>query len=323
MAKITFENKTYSCNPSESVLDCLRRHGVPYPFSCQSGVCQSCLSVCKSGDISADAQQGLKPTQAAQKYFLACLCMPEQDIELTLPEANEEDTITTRVTGKTLLNNDIVKLSLARPDDYNYFPGQFLNLRRDDTLIRSYSIASVPELDNDIELHIRKLPNGQVSSWVHDELSIDDKVTISSAKGDCFYVADKPDQNLLLLGTGSGLAPLYGIIRDALNKGHNGEIKLYHGSYTAAGLYLIDELRALATEHKNFHYISCVSDDENSKEHTYGLVNDNALKDNPDLKNWRVFLCGHPDMVAQSKKQVFLAGVSFSDIYADPFLISS
>ena len=323
MAKITFEDQTYTCNPSESVLECLRRHGVAYPYSCQNGVCQSCLSRSRSGTPPEESQQGLKPTQVAQNYFLACICHPAQDLEISLPSASEENIVLTKVTEKAMLNRDIIKLSLACPEGYSYFPGQFLNLQRNNVLIRSYSIASVPQLNESIELHIRKLENGRVSNWIHDELSVGDEVAISEAKGDCFYTPGHPEQDLLLIGTGSGLAPLYAIALDALNKGHTGQIKLYHGSHNRAGLYFVKELQELAKQHDNFHYIGCVSNDAESTENSQGRANDVALQENPELKNWRVFLCGHPDMVAQSKKQVFLAGASFSDIYADPFLISA
>lgn len=323
MAKITFDNNTYECNSSETILECLTRHGVAYPHSCQSGVCQSCLSRCTQGELNSDSQQGLKPTQVAQKYFLACLCKPEADMDIVLPGANANDVITTKVVEKALLNNDIIKLSLECPKDYQYFPGQFLNLHKNNVLIRSYSIASLPQLNEPIELHIRKLQNGRVSTWVHDTLAVGDEVAISEAKGDCFYTDEQPDKNLLLIGTGSGLAPLYAIARDALNKGHQGTIKLYHGSQSANGLYLIDELTRLAEENENFLYTGCVSRDTDDSQFQHGRANEIALKENPDLKDWRVYLCGHPDMVSQSKKQVFLAGASFSDIYADPFLISS
>lgn len=323
MVNIKFDDKTYTCNSSETVLECLRRHGVSYPYSCESGVCQSCLTRSRRGNPPTDAQQGLKPTQVAQKYFLACLCHPDQDLDIELPSTSEENIILTNVTGKTMLNHDIVKLSLACPKDYHYFPGQFLNLRRNNVLIRSYSIASVPELSNTIELHIRKLENGRVSNWIHDELETGQEIAISEAKGDCFYTPGHPEQDLLLIGTGSGLAPLYAIALDALNKKHVGQIRLYHGSHKSNGLYLVNELRELAAKHQNFHYVSCVSNDPEASEHAQGRANDIAIKDNPELKGWRVFLCGHPDMVAHTKKQVFLAGASFSDIYADPFLISA
>jgi NAD(P)H-flavin reductase len=53
-----------------------------------------------------------------------------------------------------------------------------------------------------------------------------------------------------------------------------------------------------------------------------GRVNDVVLSQLPNLKSWRVFLCGHPGMVNQMKKQVFLKGASMADIYADAFLVT-
>jgi NAD(P)H-flavin reductase len=66
-----------------------------------------------------------------------------------------------------------------------------------------------------------------------------------------------------------------------------------------------------------------VSGDNTDRHFKHGRASDVALSDNPELNSWRIYLCGHPDMVAKTKKQVFLAGASFSDIYADPFLISA
>ena len=42
----------------------------------------------------------------------------------------------------------------------------------------------------------------------------------------------------------------------------------------------------------------------------------------PNLTNWRLFLCGHPDMVKSAKKHAFLSGASMKDIYADAFTVN-
>jgi len=39
----------------------------------------------------------------------------------------------------------------------------------------------------------------------------------------------------------------------------------------------------------------------------------------PNLKGWRVFLCGVPEMVKGMQRSTFMAGASMHDIYADPF----
>jgi hypothetical protein len=87
-------------------------------------------------------------------------------------------------------------------------------------------------------------------------------------------------------------------------------------------LYRINEMRELADLHANFYYSPCLSGNSVPEGFTAGRVNEVALSNFPDLKDWRVFLCGHPDMVNQMKIQSFLKGAATADIYADAFLLS-
>jgi NAD(P)H-flavin reductase len=54
-----------------------------------------------------------------------------------------------------------------------------------------------------------------------------------------------------------------------------------------------------------------------------GRAEAQALCDHPQLKGWRVYLCGHPGMVQTAKRKAYLAGASLTDIYADPFVLSA
>ena len=319
MANIAFEGKSYACGENETVLDCLNGHGVPVPSSCKAGVCQTCLMKATKGEVPAESQKGLKSTLVEQNYFLACSCRPFDDIEVSLPGA-EFGRIPATVLGIEPLNGDIVCVKLYPGRDFEYRAGQYINFYKDESTSRSYSLASVSNLDECIKLHVRKIPQGRVSTWIHESLSPGDSVEISEAAGDCFYTPGNPDQGLLLIGTGSGLAPLYGIIRDALMAGHAGPIRLYHGSLNVEGLYLISELRQLAMTHQNFSYTPCVSEGMAPEGFSSGIVLDVALKETPELSGWRVYLCGNPNMVNAAKKKTFLAGASIRDIYADPFV---
>ena len=187
---------------------------------------------------------------------------------------------------------------------------------------RSYSIASTPVLDPFLELHIRLVPNGHVSGWVKNVLKVGHGVSISEAIGNCFYVGDNPEQSLLLIGIGSGLAPLYGITRDALHNGHRGMIKLYHGSSTMQGIYLQQELMQLTRNHQNFHYVPCVSRMPAASGMLPGRATTIALEQNPKLTGWRAYICGEPAMVNDTSRAVFLAGMSLKEIYSDPFIHS-
>lgn len=323
MPKVKYAAQQFDMRPDQSVLDCLLEHGVPVPFSCRSGVCQSCLMQAAGGMPPAAAQRGLKDTWAAQNYFLACICHPTEDLEVALPDvAHSEVSIPATVRGLQLLNTDIMQIVLDCHSPITYRAGQFINLFRDEKLGRSYSLASVPGQDAFLHLHVRRLPQGKASGWIHDELRPGHRVEVRGPAGDCFYMPGNPEQGLLLIGTGSGLAPLYGIIRDALGQGHTGPIRLFHGSRDRSGLYLTGELRDLVKQYPNFDYVPCLSGEDVPHGHAAGRAHEVALKAVPSLKNWRLFLCGHPAMVKAAKKKAFLSGASMKNIYADAFNVS-
>lgn len=321
MTKITFSGVEYSCNAGETVLESLIRQGAEPPSSCRSGSCQTCMMRAVEGTPPPDSQKGLKPTLQHRGFFLACICKPETDMSVALAGAEALPRIITTVIDKKELTPELLRLRLRPEAAFEFQAGQFINLHRPDGLIRSYSIASLPS-EEVIELHVELIPNGKMSGWLHDQVNLSDPLTLDGAHGDCFYLGEKPQQNLLLIGTGSGLAPLWGIARAALEHGHQGEIHLFHGSRSAERLYLVNELKALAETHSNFFYTPCVSGD-NNQGFTAGRANAIALQQSPKLNGWGVYLCGHPEMVNNTKRDAFLAGANFQDIYADPFTISS
>ncbi|MFQ5470038.1 MAG: FAD-binding oxidoreductase [Gammaproteobacteria bacterium] len=323
MPLIRYEGKAYQPLPGESVLDCLLRHDVPVNYSCRSGICQTCLMRVTQGEPEADTQKGLKESLKKHNYFMPCVCYAKSDLEVTLAEPDVPYRTHVIVKSKDALNRDTVKVLVEPQGEFAYLAGQFINLCREDGLIRSYSLASVPQRDDLLEFHVRKLEGGQMSSWVHDEMAVGTSVRIEGPIGDCVYVDSRSEQNLLLVGTGCGLSPLWGILNTALEAGHHGQIYLFHGSYSADGLYLVNELNELAKRHPNFHYRACIDEGEVNAGYSIGRAHDVALAELSDLKSWRVFLCGHPEMVSAMKKRSYLAGVSLNEIHSDPFLLNS
>ena len=323
MAYITLGAARLACEANESVLEALLKANIQVPNGCRQGVCLSCLMRSIDNPPPVSAQAGLKDTLQAQNYFLACLCYPEQAMTLALVDP-EKPAFSAKVIHKEALNADIMRLVLKSDAQMNFFAGQFVNLQQPDNgLVRSYSIANIPQQDNSVEFHIRRMPNGQFSNWVHDDLKLDMELSMTEAQGFCHYLPGRPEQPLLLIGTGSGLAPLYGIVHDALWQGHTGDIYLYHGSSHAGGLYLVNKMREMAEAYPNFHYRPCVSRLESELNgFSRGRVHEVALQHNPDLRGWRLYLCGHPEMVNQTKKMAYLKGASLKDIYADPFYVA-
>ncbi|NOR80176.1 MAG: 2Fe-2S iron-sulfur cluster binding domain-containing protein, partial [Methyloprofundus sp.] len=150
MPQLTLGEKSYTCQPDESVLDTLIREEVDISYACQQGTCHSCLTRSVNQMPPETAQKGLKSTQKQQKYFLACLCHPEQDMQIKLPDQSEMYS-QGKVVISEMLNHNTLLLKIECQDIQEYFAGQFVNLQRDDGLIRSYSIANVPQQDGILE----------------------------------------------------------------------------------------------------------------------------------------------------------------------------
>jgi ferredoxin-NADP reductase/ferredoxin len=320
MSKIALGEQIFSCEPGETVLDALLRENVDIPHACKSGVCLSCMVRSLDAVPPDAAQTGLKDTQKQQQYFLACQCHPEHDMHIALAGQGHMFT-PAAVVEKVLLNRETILLTLECKDALDYYAGQFVNLRRADGLLRSYSIASSTEFYNKrLSFHIRRLDKGRFSEWVYRDLNIGDTLEVSEAQGFCYYTPGREQQNLLLVGTGSGLAPLAGILSDALKQGHSGDIHLFHGSHAEDGLYYVEEMRRMAQQFANFHYTPCVSGARVPPGFASGRAHEVALSNLPDLNGWKVFLCGHPQMIQDTKKQAFLNGASIGNIYADAFV---
>lgn len=322
MAFIRFGEAEYPCAEGETVLECLERQGVPVQSSCRSGVCQTCLMRAASGDPGAAAKQGLKDTLKAQNYFLACICRPTDD--LTVAPADDVGLRTRgRIVEKSLLNERTVRLRYALEQPLEYRAGQFMNLVGPAGDVRSYSIASAPGVDAFVEFHIMALPNGRVSGWAMQGARVGDESDLLGPHGSCFYVPGRPEQPLVLVGTGTGLAPLFGIVRDALAQGHTGPIRLYHGALRRPALYLVDELRALGAAHANFTYVPCVLHPDADQDGVHaGDIAEIVLREEGRCTGKRIFLCGDPALVRGLQKAVFKAGAGLKDILADAFLPS-
>ena len=318
MASIRYYNRVFPCDEGQSVLDVLLENGQDVPHSCKMGVCTTCIMQLVEGDLPEQAQAGLRDSMVARGRFLPCVCQPTADIQIT--SIAEQDLFSPAVVHTIdYIEADICRIFLETVTPLYYRAGQFMNLRREDGLVRSYSLASVPRSDTRLEFHIKRLARGEMSNWLLDSLKPGDHLGVQGPTGNCFYQPDNPDQNMLLVGNGTGLAPLLGIARDALSSGHTAPIRLYHGSQKKAGLYSGDSLRALEAEYDNFQYIPCVSRDSESEGYRKGRADDVAFSDTQSLKDWRVFLCGYPPMVNSATGRALSMQAKIEDIYTDPY----
>ncbi len=287
-------------------------------------MCQACLVKAIDCDATPESKKWVKPALQAKGYTLACQWVPDQDVQVALPSV-EEFSVAVTIRELTPLNDAVMRVLLNVPDPaamFSYRPGQYLSLINPHGITRSYSIANNYEQDHFIELHIAKTQHGVFTHWLMAEARVGDALHTRGPTGDCYYHDTFEDgQSLILAGTGTGLAPLYGIARDALARGHNGTIELYHGARSSAQLYYVAELQALERAHDNFNYFPCTIEASGLPAGLTGKLEKSVEKrlNSAKLAHTLVFLCGAPDFVYDMRKRFYLKGARSANIFCDAF----
>ena len=319
MPTITFDNQQYHCAEDESILDALTRQAVPLPFGCRAGGCQACMLKATNGTVPPLAQTNIDEKLCRKNYFLACLCKPESDMTIALPDPADRYH-SAIVFEKSVLNAQVIRLRCSVPEGFTYRPGQFVNLTQPDLSVsRSYSLASKCS-DNFLEFHIRHLPDGRMSGWIANTVENGSFIFLSDPLGHCYYRAEQQDRPLLLAGTGTGLAPLYGIVQDALTQQHPQPITLLHGALQADGLYYTDALRQLDQAYPQFHYRPAVLHGDTPAFAEKADIQAHFAHHLQQLgKNALVYLCGDTATVDAMRRQCLQAGVAEAEIYTDSF----
>jgi ferredoxin-NADP reductase len=126
---------------------------------------------------------------------------------------------------------------------------------------RSYSVASAPELEGLYELVVEHLEDGEVSPFFHDVAEVDDAIEIRGPIGGHFAWGPKDGGPLLLVGGGSGVAPLLSIVRHRAEVGREVAVVLLHAARTWDDVICREELIARDRAEANFTLLLSLSRD--------------------------------------------------------------
>jgi CDP-4-dehydro-6-deoxyglucose reductase, E3 len=264
--------------------------------------------------VPQHAQPHFTAGEIAAGLFLPCVCRPVSD--LVIAALDDEPGLATSVLRHEHVGDGVAILELLPSLPFLFRPGQFVHVLGPGNVPRPYSLASEP--DGPLELHVRRIEGGAVSPWLADGVRRGDRVLVRGPFGRCHYGPGQPERALLLAGTGTGLAPLLGILRDALSGGHRGPIVLVHGARTSAGLYARSELERIADAHRNVRVHFSVLDDV-GRVPGAALLDDVVVRLFAELTDPRVFTSGSASMVQRIEQRLRELAPAI-EITSDPFL---
>ncbi len=310
-----------------TILDAALAAGVSFPHSCRVGECGACKSRLVAGEVhSLDPADPcvLSPSERADGLILPCRSWPRSDVIVAwLADSESAELVPVRCATATVVGledstHDIKRLLLeVDGPPLTFEPGQFCQLHFADLPGRSYSMANRPD-EPVLEFHVRRMPDGQASSYVAEQLQLGDTVRLEGPFGTATLKRGHPGPIVVAAG-GSGLAPIRSIVRSALASQPEQPIHLYFGVRGERDIYYESELEELTAAHPNFRFEIVVSEAPEVRERRTGYVHDAIAADFPYLAGTKLYVAGPPPMVEAVTAVAKSRGVETNDIHADAF----
>ena len=316
----------------DTLLSTLLEQKIFIPSACGGkGTCGYCkVKVLEGGGpVLPTELPWLSKEELEDNVRLSCQCKVKEDMKIEIPEelfnVKEYEVVVESIIDMT---PEIKKLRLRLPEgeQVNFKPGQFIQFKapvyegNDEEVFRAYSIASSPNTKDYIELLIGYVPGGICTTYVHKHLKEGDKVNINGPYGD-FYYHDNRDREMVMVGVGTGMAPILSILRYMKEEKIDRKIKFYFGAKTPEDLFLLDEMEEFKQAFTDFEFIPTLS--RVTEEHNWtgetGRVN-NALEkyvEEEALKE--AYLCGSPPMIDSVTEALGKKGMTEEEIFYDKF----
>lgn len=309
MPELRAGGQQWTVAPAVNLLDALNGAGMVVPFSCRAGSCHACLVRCVSGEPLDALPDALDAGKREQGWRLACQCRVVSDLTVEVFDP-VRDGLSARVSDCQWLSPNVLRLRLEPERPLRYRAGQHLVVWTASGVARPYSLASLPGEDGYLEFHIDCAQPGAFVN-VARALKPGDEMRLGELRGGALhYDPDWQQRPLLLLAAGTGLGPLWGVLREALRQEHQGPVRVMHMARSAQEHYLTDALQAMAVEHAALQvdwvespgFPAALADLRVTSRQTIAL------------------LCGSAASVEAFSKRLFIAGLPRGQVLADVFL---
>ncbi|MBC8494589.1 hypothetical protein H8D36_00365 [archaeon] len=218
------------------------------------------------------------------------------------------------VVKKEYLAPDVIILSFKLDADISFQTGQYVMMKihkGDSFKNRAYSILNPPSQKETMDFCIKIVEDG-FASEVFAEMEVGFEVEMKGPLG-TFVFEDKNDIQFMI-AVGTGLAPMYSILKEHLEAYPDKKFKLLFGARTRKDLVFHEEFLEIEKTHDNFEYIPTITREE--WDGRQGRVHQHL---GTEFENTTFYLCGLKEMVTQTKDELLKNGVLPENIKAERY----
>jgi ferredoxin-NADP reductase len=146
-------------------------------------------------------------------------------------------------------------ITLEVPDWPGHVAGQHIDLRLTApdgySAVRSYSIASTPDSERRVQITVERLPHGEVSPYLTQEVIVGDRLEVRGPIGGWFVWRTEQTEPVQLVAGGSGIVPLMAMIRSWATAGSTAPFRLLYSVREPGAIFYRDELQAVAGRNRS------------------------------------------------------------------------
>lgn len=319
----------FEVTEDQTLLEAALAEGMMLRHSCREGTCGTCKGKVLAGQVDhADSDlEVLSQTERDEGLALFCRAKACSDLQIHAPEVTELRGISIQKTAARVgsidrISDDVTILRLLLPPSmpFNYFPGQYAEVILKDGSRRSYSMASVPGEDNQLEWHIRNT-GGMFSRFVYEELKEKTLLRLEGPFG-TFYLRDT-NKPMVFLASGTGFAPIKALLDQLAAQNNTRPVQLYWGGRQLKDLYMHQWVVDFAANHDWLTYIPVLSEAEQTDNWAgaTGYVHHQVLADFDSLSDHEVYACGNPLMVDSAREDfIQQRDLDADNFFADAFV---
>ncbi|HHQ4629184.1 FAD-binding oxidoreductase [Aeromonas hydrophila] len=188
---------------------------------------------------------------------------------------------------------------------------------------RAYTLSSSPQ-DTCWQVTIKDV--GLVSHHLHQTLQVGDEIRVDGPFGD-FNLTALPCERPLLLSAGSGITPMWAMLRDELAKRPDADIRFIHSARSPEDVIFADDLAALAAAHSGVHHalvLEKVGDEAPTAYPWVGRLTPEMLRElAPDLLARHVYLCGPTPYMTAVCTMLAELGLPAAQLHQESFGLSA
>jgi len=182
-----------------------------------------------------------------------------------------------------------------------------------------YTLSSSPTRPNTLAITVKRVPNGKVSNYLHDQFSVGDSIIAEPPSGN-FTLQTIRKNKVLLLSAGSGITPMLSILKAFTDNTTKNEITFFHSARSEKDLIALDEISALARKHGNCQIRYTLTQQASQHWTGYqGRLSKQMLTNIPHLTDHEVMVCGPQQFREQAKQLLTALGLPETQFHFESF----